>query len=694
MMRLLSRLFVIVLVLLFTGIDSFARQYLKAAVFYKAGLPSSSASDFYSACHMMHVAGLPFDTIQTVELLSQYKVVLFAESPDLTQYNDQEVSDIIAYILAGGCIILPQVRDQRFFEVAGIQNVVLNARSPSLNWQVQDNHAELQYFDDPLEIQTSLGQSSDKTIPAVSYVPSTAEVIARYADGQAGVLKNFHSLGTCYTFGFKWKEVILRSQLGYDYSANRTFSNGFEPSSDVFPLFVRAVWIQACPVAIWKHTSPNGNLSSLLITHDVDSRTGMDTMHYFSSYERSIGISSHYFVTTRYFPDDLMSAFYNSETIEKIKAVYSDGHTIGSHSVGHFPDMLDTMLFPAGKPGILPADYQPRFFNQNGHTTGGTLWGEAEVSKTLLEGDLKMNIRSWRSGHLLTPKYLFQVLDSAGYSFSSTFSANDILCNFPFMNKGKRSFHSEDTDLMEIPMTLSDVYSTNPITPDNYPQLVDIWLDVITRNTRNQAPTVLLIHPNRRYKVDAQTLLINNIPEGVGLVNFEFFADFWNTRLDMYYTLLPEGDSAVVIRISQSDLEKVPSVSFAMPRMLNLPVIRIENEFGVPQPVYYTNYSDIVLIHNRPVTGMHSNNGESRLGMSLYPNPARGIVYLHFQSSEFFVGYLSVYNIWGVQMLAHDVNIQSGVNELPINIEGLSSGLYIVVLQNLNMRISSKILVF
>lgn len=687
------RWLVLFLLFAFSDINAVAQPLSKAAVLYKPVGSSPSTSDFFSASHMLQVAGLPFDTIHSVDMLLQYSVVMLAESPDLSQFNDQEVSEIIAYVAAGGHLILPQTRDQRFFDLAGIQAVVLNAKSHVLEWQVEGNYAELQYFDDPMEIQTSLGQNPEKTIPAVAYVPLSAEVLARYDDGQAGVLLNTYSMGTCYTFGFKWKEVILRSQLGYDYSANRTFSNGFEPSSDVFPLFVRGVWIKACPVAIWKHTSPGGYLSSLLITHDVDSRTGMDTMQYFSSFERSFGMHSHYFVTTRYFPDDLMSAFYNAESIEKVKLLRSDGHTIGSHSVGHFPDMDDTLHFPVGKSGIPAADYQPRFFNQNGHTTGATLWGEAEVSKKILETDLNINVRSWRSGHLLTPRYLYQVLDSAAYLFSSTFSANDILCNFPFMAKGKRSFYGADTEVLEIPMTLSDVYNSNPITSTNYPELVEIWRDVIERNNRNQAPTVLLIHPNRRYKVDAQALLIQNLPSGTGLVNFEVFADFWNNRMKTDYTLQHRGDTAIVIQVSQSDLDMTPPVCFAMPLRPVLPVIRIVNETGLAQPVYYTQYSNLVLIHHRQVTGTGSHHVASRSRLDLYPNPARNIVYLRYQSPEYINASLSVYNMMGERLLVNQIELQPGINERPIPLDGLAPGIYIAVLDGPSLRISSRIFV-
>lgn len=671
-----------------------AQEPLRAAVYYKTSSVTGDQNDFQSACHMMDVAGLPYDVISSSEDISDYRLVLVAVRPDVTNTTDQDIQRFEAYILKGGSLIFPLIRDIRLYPVAGVTEMVQNANSPVLDWQKSDGYDELIYFDDPFEIQTSIGKSVEQTIPAGYYVISEADALARYSDGEPGVVRNTYGTGYCYSFGFRWRDVILRSQLGYDYSANRSFSNGFEPSADVFPLFLRAVWIKVCSTAVWKHTSPDASLSSLMITHDVDSRTGMDTMQYFSTYEKESGLRTHYFITTRYFKDDLMSNFYNPTAINQLKAVMADGHTIGSHSVGHFPDMKDTVIFPAGKPGVNPNAYQPRYFEQNGFTTGGTLWGEAQVSKTLLENDLNISIRSWRPGHLLTPKYMFQILDSAGYAYSSTFSANDILCNFPFINKGKLSFYGSNTNLLEIPMTLSDVYSDNPISPTNYPQLVEIWKDVVLKNMNNEAPTVLLIHPNRRYKVNAQAMLVNSLPPKVGLVNFEDYADFWMHRLTTDYALEAKGDSVMIIKMKQSDIMKHPPVSFAMRNKAGNPIIRIVNEFGVEQPVYYTTYTNLVLVHTQSMTGIDYRERTDDFRLTISPNPSRSAAFANFTSTLSAVAVLSVYDLHARRISSENVKLNPGVNNFKIRIRDWQPGVYMVHLHFPGGLRTAKLIVY
>lgn len=63
------------------------------------------------------------------------------------------------------------------------------------------------------------------------------------------------------------------------------------------------------------------------------------------------------------------------------------------------------------------------------------------------------------------------------------------------------------------------------------------------------APTVLLIHPNRDWKMFAMRQLIESMDrEKVGLYNFEAYGDFWLAREKMSfdYTYLPERKSVVV----------------------------------------------------------------------------------------------------------------------------------------------------
>jgi len=63
--------------------------------------------------------------------------------------------------------------------------------------------------------------------------------------------------------------------------------------------------------------------------------------------------------------------------------------------------------------------------------------GETEVSKLLLEQDFGTMCRSFRAGFLDFNPKLINALDTLGYAFNSTFSANDVLTDFPYLSVKK-----------------------------------------------------------------------------------------------------------------------------------------------------------------------------------------------------------------------------------------------------------------
>lgn len=95
----------------------------------------------------------------------------------------------------------------------------------------------------------------------------------------------------------------------------------------------------------------------------------------------------------------------------------SQGHTVGSHSIGHFPDFSKSERFPLNvvteEEYALTADHD----ETTGITTGGSTWAEIVLSKQILERDLGNNVRSFRSGHLCVNKHIPEALSIGDYDF-------------------------------------------------------------------------------------------------------------------------------------------------------------------------------------------------------------------------------------------------------------------------------------
>jgi peptidoglycan/xylan/chitin deacetylase (PgdA/CDA1 family) len=485
-----------------------------------------------SAIHMSEVAGMPYIITKNTSEAIGFPFILVTSPLKPETLTLAEIDLITDYVSSGGILIAPFISNEHFFNLFGISNSISLSTRYWLRWNTTSSYAEMQWINEDLEKELPLADSEYyRSIYTRGYSITQANVLAAFEDNSAAITLNNFGTGKAYALGFELKDVVLRNLMNKDYNAHRTYSNGFEPTTDMFLLFLRAVYTSNQPVAIYKHTSPAASTSALLITHDVDSETGIDSMYYFSDWEANRGIKAHYFVTTRYFSDALMGNFYNEAAIPKFLAVKANGHSFGSHSVGHFPDFADRTLFPEGETGNTPQSYQPR--NNGTYTIGGSVTGELEVSRSILNADLAANVRSFRAGHLAFNLNLINVMERIHYAFNSSQSANDVLTNFPYRQRTGSAFSGIPTNVYEMPMTISDASKALSLTEETIDEAAANWLQVVEKNNNNNAPTVLLIHPNRSYKVKALEKLIDALPNTVKPMAFDDFGDYWLQRRDL-----------------------------------------------------------------------------------------------------------------------------------------------------------------
>lgn len=515
----------------------------------------------YSAKYICDIAGNPYSVTSDLNDAMAGKVMLLSSDITASSFSSDELQVLIGWVKDGGTLISPAIRTvsanngSLLSELFGIDATSLTSYSKDrsrINWNMDyANDPELSYFDEAEEKETSIGYVKSFAIPT-----TIADGLAMFSDGSVAVSRNTLGKGTAYLIGLLWRDVIQRNQLNKDSSASRHYNNGFEPSADMWAFFLRSVYAKASGVAVWKFTVPCGYRQVLVPTHDCDSRTAYDAMHYMGDFEKSLGLRGHYFLTTHYYSDkeifghSYLSAFYNDETIPKAAALLADGHTVGSHSVCHFPDFnlcRNTDI-------VTPDEYAMRATCTNGKSTGASTWAEIVMSKQIIERDLYNNVRSFRSGHLCVNPDFNKMLETGEYKFASCYTAGDLLSEFPFFGRMDNNWNGDQSTVLQMPLHISDVYNgadREGLNDDNWETHVAVseWREAMRKLRGNYASAILLIHPNREWKMALQRRLIESFdPMEVGLYNFEDYGDFWTKRIttDFQYCYVPDAKQVIV----------------------------------------------------------------------------------------------------------------------------------------------------
>ena len=504
-----------------------------------------------------------------------HRCLILTSSPKKS-LNSEAIAKLSDYVASGAILLSPNILSSASADIKklfGVSDVSVTSKKSKrvLNW-TSESHPELVYIDEPEELTTAIG-----SINVSSFIPSTGTKLAWFDDEseRAAVVKNNIGKGATYLFGLLWRDVIQRPQLDKDMETGRGRSNTFEPSADIYPLFLRAAYVAANPVTAWKYTVPDGYSSVLIPTHDCDSRTAYDAMHYMADYERSLGLNGHYFLTVHYFKQpNYLSAFYCDETMPAARKLLADGHTVGSHSICHFPD------FGSYKNNELEERFPMKVYTKEEYalyashdpatkTSYGSTWAELVLSKQIIENDLGNKVRSFRSGHLCINSHMPEAHKIAGYNFSSCYTATSVQSQFPFMQRMKNDWTGDFSGTLQIPLHFSDVFQVEAMSEDNYKEKAKVWIELFNKLKGNYASSVILIHPNREWKMIAQKILIDNMDlTDCGLYNFEAYGDFWlgRTSFDFESFWLP-SERKFIIRADADAIAANPSLSL----MVELP---------------------------------------------------------------------------------------------------------------------------
>lgn len=502
------------------------------------------ARQVYSAQYLCDIAGYNYFTTTDLDSALTGDVLLLSGCMKSSTFSSDELQKIEEWVKDGGILVAGAIRSVNskyadtvsdLFGIDATQSPAKNSDRTLIRWNpAHYADRELEYIDEPEERETSIGQ-----VKSFSFTPKGCDVLASFNTGEAAVARHTLGQGKSYLVAVPWRDVVQRNQLNKDQKSCRVYNNGFEPSSDVWALFLRSVCGSAGDVSVWKFTVPGGYDQILVPTHDCDSRTAYDAMHYMADYEKSMGCKGHYFLTTHYYSDKVnfghtyLSDFYNDQTIPKAKALIEGGHTVGSHSVCHFPDFNKVDNVDV----VSREEYARRATCIDGTSRGASTWAEIALSKQIIEGDLHNRVRSFRSGHLHVNKDFHSVMEGAAYQFQSCYTAGDLLSEFPFFGRLDNDWSGRESTVLTIPLHISDVYdekdAEGPLNDDTWSThlCVDRWAEAMRKLRGNHANAVLLIHPNRDWKMELQKKLMNRLTnENVRMYNFEDYGDFWLAR--------------------------------------------------------------------------------------------------------------------------------------------------------------------
>lgn len=535
------------------------------------------ARQLYSAMYMCDIAGYDYTVCTDIEDAKRQDVILLSSCITSSTFSRDEWESLEEWVKNGGVLVSNAFRSVSsasrdvVASIFGIDPTASGTKSndrPIINWNPEYyGDIELEYIDEENERATSIG-----SVKSYSLTVTSADVLANFGSDTPAVSRNKLGDGAAYLVQVPWRDVIARSQLNKDQSASREYNNGFEPSSDVWALFLRSITAKALGVSAWKFTVPGGYTQLLVPTHDCDSRTAYDSMHWMADYEKSMGFRGHYFLTVHYYSDKVnfghsyLSDFYNAETIPAAKQLIADGHTVGSHSICHFPDFNKTRNTDI----VTRDEYAHRATCIDGTSQGVSTWAEIVLSKQILEGDLGNKVRSFRSGHLCVNPDFHAMMEEGNYSFQSCYTGGDLLSEFPFFGRIDNAWDGDQSDVLTMQLHISDVYSgtdKTPLNDDNWNEhpCSDQWFAAMQKLHGNYASAILLIHPNREWKMTLQKRLVNRLDlNEVGLYNFEDYGDFWLARLNAGYSHEYNKENGVLTITADTETVKKYKMTFAV----------------------------------------------------------------------------------------------------------------------------------
>jgi hypothetical protein len=496
--------------------------------------------------HSLKEMGIPFFITRDFAQALRHHLVILYPSVDSHTFTQPQAEQLTRFVRQGGFIFAQNVFWGGIQSLFGFRSFAPSRKRYHLAFSGTTDPV-MKYLNRPEELEVSLGSDHfPEIIWSNGYVPETgAEVLAHFDDGTAALLMNSIGEGKVYLLGLSLLDVVLRSQNNRDYEAQRHYVNAFEPGADIWLLILRAWYENYAHDWVRLATIPGGQQSALLLSHDVDWENSFAPALDFARIEKANQAKSTFFIQTKYVDDANGKAFFFEPNLETLRQLKSGGSTVGSHSIIHSRGFNQ---FDLGSGHEVYPGYQPRGLGFD-TASGATVFGEVRVSKELLDGEIPgQDTIFFRAGHLRVPYSLSEVLERSDYQFDSSFTADDVLSNFPFALPRDMGFE-EDSEIYEFPVTIEDEESPG------FAQRVPQALKVILANAENGAVSVVLIHSNESHlKAQAEEELLRQLPADIIKTDMVSFATFWRARDRLQWTVTATSLPAqVVLQVKSHD---------------------------------------------------------------------------------------------------------------------------------------------
>lgn len=496
-----------------------------------------------AARRLLQTIGVPYDVVPPAGLSDRYPLAIFPGPTYNTSFTGPQREAIYGYVSEGGILIATQVEGSDYFPLLGVKAAAARRDRFSIRFAAGVEDGWLRYLDHPKEREISLGNPElfKETIWTIGYKPSSARTLAAFPDGSAAAVVNDYDAGQVLALGVSLTQSVLIAQMGQGFEPGRQWVNSFEPSGDVVFLLVKGIYESTASPAVFWHTIPGGRETAIVITQDIDAQDSFRHSVAFAKLAQRYGVFSTFFVTTKNFTDASDIGYFDSKRIPYIVTVREMGFEIGSHSVAHSKQFAK---FGMGTPAVTAESYQP--------AKSPTVIGEVKVSKELLDRALpNQTTVSFRAGELAFPPRLIEALELTGYRYDSTFSANNIITNFPFFAFERKTVGAKETRIVEIPVTVDD--SRGFLTAETRDEVVQTWSSIIEANRANAAMTCILIHPTvATYKLAVLERILERFArQNVWIGTVAALGDFWVRRSEAGLGLDRSEDGKLIVRLDR-----------------------------------------------------------------------------------------------------------------------------------------------
>ncbi len=513
-----------------------------------------------SLVHGFHEMGVPFFITHDLDVALRHNQVFIYPEIDSDTFEPEDIAKMTHFVQAGGTIFAQQVFAKQLGPLFGFSDYQQRKTRHWVNFDVASDPLG-RYLDRPEERRVPLaGEAVKESFATNGYRPDgTGKVLARYEDASAALIEKSSGQGTTFVSGVGWDDVIMRAQTNRHYDAFRAYVNTFEPGGDVWLLLLRAWYEHFARGAVRLATMPQGRRSVLMLSHDIDWAFSVPKCLTYANMEDRHHVHSTFFMQTKYVSDANGAAFFYGSNLDVLRKLVARGFDVESHTVIH-SRAFNHFNYGAGNETY--ANYRPRAISTT-DAMNGTVLGEVRVSKQLLDGAIPgHHTVFFRAGHLRFPTALAQALVNCGYEFDSSFTAPDVMSNFPYRLTYDRDF-SDESPIYEFPVTIED---------EEEPPLqkrIDKALEVIKANADNGAANVILIHTNDdEIKVPAEETLLNGLPADILVSDMMDFAKFWRARDRLNWQVGP-GRSADAITLKLSSPEAVSGLTFEFARSVS-----------------------------------------------------------------------------------------------------------------------------